>query len=124
MALYKTLCAIATKAGRAPKGAIVELTEDEAKAFGTDYVVKAEKGAKASDAVGANSDPEATQTLSGDPAESGDAASDDSQDDGEPSLEEMSGDELKAKAKEMGLAVSGSKADLIERITLAEQAAE
>jgi hypothetical protein len=33
-------------------------------------------------------------------------------------LEEMNKDQLQAKAKELGLSVGGSKADLLERITL------
>ena len=39
----------------------------------------------------------------------------------EKPVDQMSLDELKAKAEELGLSKSGSKADLIERITLHQQ---
>jgi len=86
---YKTLAAIAY-GGRIEKGSIVELPEEVAAAFGPEYV----------------------QPFSGAvPEDNADTTAD-------KALDELSLAELKAKAKELGLSTSGSKADLAERIQL------
>lgn len=92
---YKVLLPIGF-GGRQEKGAIVEMEESHAKAFGPEYLVEVKKGEMATEKTSDNE----TST------------------DG-TSLDEMSLSELKAKAKEMKLDATGSKADLKERITLA-----
>lgn len=91
---YKVLLPIGF-GGRQEKGAIVEMDESHAKAFGPEYLVEVKKGEVATE----KSDNETSVD--------------------ETSLDEMSLSELKAKAKEMKLDATGSKADLKERISLA-----
>ena len=85
---YKTTCAILIKGDRVEKDKVVELSHEEAKRLGTD-VALVEAETKA--------EPVATP---------------------EKPLDDMSHDELKAKAEALGLKKSGSIADLRERITL------
>lgn len=85
---YKTTCAVLINGDRVEKGKIVELSHEEAKRLGID-VVPVEAETKA--------EPEPTP---------------------EKPLDDMSHDELKAKAEALGLKKSGSIADLRERITL------
>lgn len=92
---YKVLLPIGF-GGRQEKGAIVEMEESHAKAFGSEYLVEVKEG-------------EMTTENTSDNGTSVD----------ETSLDEMSLSELKAKAKEMKLDATGSKADLRERITIA-----
>lgn len=80
--------------GRRERGEIVEMTDETAKAIGPDYVIEAGK----------------TETVS-EPEEV-------------KGIEEMSKSELMVEAEKRGLAKSGSKADLIERIELAEEGAD
>lgn len=86
--LYETKVPISFKGSRVEKGVQIELTPEDAERLRSDV-----------QPVGGNVD-EVEE-----PAE-------------EKALDEMSAAELKAKAEELGLASSGTKADLIERITL------
>jgi hypothetical protein len=86
---YLTTCAVLIKGDRVVKGTIVELDPEEAKRYGSDLEPVKE--------VAKVQEPEPTP---------------------EKPLDEMTADELRAKAGELGLSKSGSKADLIERITL------
>jgi len=74
--------------GRIEKGSIVELPDDVAKAYGREYVVPADDADEVDHVVE------------------------------NKSIDDMSLLELKSKAEELGLKTSGSKADLIERLTL------
>lgn len=85
---YKTTCAILIKGDRVEKGKIVDISSEMAKNLGDD-VELVEAETKA--------EPVATP---------------------EKPLDDMSHDELKAKAEALGLKKSGSIADLRERITL------
>ena len=85
---YKTTCAVLIKGDRVAKDKVVELSHEEAKRLGGD-VALVEAETKA--------EPVATP---------------------EKPLDDMSHDELKAKAEALGLKKSGSIADLRERITL------
>lgn len=81
--------------GRIEKGSIVELPDDVAKAYGREYVVPADDADEVDHVVE------------------------------NKSIDDMSLLELKSKAEELGLKTSGSKADLVERLTLhTEQKAE
>lgn len=86
--LYKTTCPLAIKGSRVEKGTEVELSKEEL----------------------ASIDP-ADITLVVDVVEVPEVIV-------EVAIEEMDIDQLKAKAKTLGLKSTGSKADLIERITL------
>ena len=91
---YKTNAAIVFKGERVGRGELVEMTAEEAAEFDT-------------------ADITATGAIPREPVE-------------EPvdiPVEEMTAAQLKEKAAEFGLPTSGSKADLLERITL-HQAAE
>ena len=92
---YKVLLPIGF-GGRQEKGAIVEMEESHAKAFGSEYLVEVKKGEMTTENT-SDSEPSFDATL----------------------LDEMSLSELKAKAKAMKLDATGSKADLKERITIA-----
>jgi len=81
--------------GRQEKGTILEIEESYAEAIGSDFVVEVGKDEVASSEAGS-----------------------------ETSVDEMSLAELKDKAKELKLPVGGSKADLIERIKLAQTEAQ
>jgi len=87
---YEVLRPIA-HGGRQEKGAVVQLTADEAANYGADYVkpfvAKAEVVAEVT----------------------------------EKPVEKMTVAELRIKAEEMGLDTTGSKADLVERINLAAE---
>jgi hypothetical protein len=83
--------------GRHEKGEILEMPVSVAKAFGTEYVV------------------EVTAKATGD---------DDTDSSDDVSVSKMNLKELQAKAEELGLAKTGSKADLQERIALKLQDAE
>lgn len=85
---YKTTCAVLIKGDRVEKGKIVDISPELAKHLGSD-VEPVEAEKKA--------EPVATP---------------------EKPLDDMSHDELKAKAEALGLKKSGSIADLRERITL------
>jgi len=87
MSKYKVLLPIAY-GGRSEKGSVVEMSDDEAKAYGPDYV-----------------QPFTAHTTE-------DVLED------ETALADMSLIALKNKAKALGLSTGGGKADLIERITL------
>lgn len=86
---FTTKCALSVKGDRIEPGETVEMTAEEAARYGDDLVPE---GAEATP------EPEPVQE--------------------EKSLDEMSADELKTRAEELGLKKTGSKADLIERITL------
>lgn len=89
---YIALCAIFV-GQRYEKGDTVYLTDDQAKAWGTDYVqLVVEKSETTQEEVQVTD------------------------------LKKLSKDDLIEKCKTLGLATNGSKADLIERITLNEQA--
>lgn len=85
---HQTTCTIAYKGDRVPTGTVIELTADEAKNFGASVVPF-----------------DSTPGVAPEPEP-------------EVAVEDMSVDQLKDKAKELGLKATGSKADLIERITL------
>lgn len=89
--LYKTNVALAIKGNRVEPGTEVELTPEAAARYGDDL----------SPATGEPVEPEVEVE--------------------EVPLEEMTLDQLKAKAKALGLKATGSKADLIERISLAPE---
>lgn len=89
--LYKVLKPIGY-GGRQEVGALVEIDEQYAKAIGSEYVIEAEKGEVATAEAGTVESP----------------------------VDGMSLSELKAKAKKLKLNATGSKADLIERIKLAQ----
>jgi len=89
---YKVLLPIGYS-GRQEKGTILDLEENVAKAYGDEYLVE----------VSAITESEEDSQNSTD----------------EKSVEEMSLAELKEKAASMQLPITGSKADLIERINLA-----
>ena len=74
--------------GRIEKGSIVELPDDVAKAYGAGYVEPVDDTAEVDHVVA------------------------------EKAIDDMSLLELRAKAEELGLKTTGSKADLIERLTL------
>lgn len=74
--------------GRIEKGSIVELPDDVAKAYGAGYVEPVDDTAEVDHVVA------------------------------EKAIDDMSLLELRAKAEELGLKTAGSKADLIERLTL------
>ena len=90
MALYRTNVALSVKGDRIERGSEIELSAAEA----------------------ANLDPADITLVSRIPAPEPEAPAED------VAVEDMSLPQLKARAKEIGLATSGSKADLIERITL------
>lgn len=87
---YITNCALQIRGDRVEKGSEIELSEAEAVAFDPADIT----------AVDAIPEPEEEPAVSDTP------------------LAEMSADQLKAYAKELGLKASGSKADLQERIVL------
>ena len=91
MSKYKVLKPI-QHGDRIEAGEVVEMSDDIAKAFGPAYVELYEEV-------------EEVEVV----------------EEEEKSLEEMSKKELQAKAEELGLATDGSKADLIERLTINEQ---
>jgi Arc/MetJ family transcription regulator len=91
MSKYITTCALSVKGTRIEKGQEIELDDDFAKGLASDLI-------KVGDEV-------VTETVKAD----------------EVSTDELSLEELKAKAKELGLSTRGSKADLIERISLADK---
>lgn len=74
--------------GRIEKGSIVELPDDVAKAYGEGYVEPVDDTAEVDHVVA------------------------------DKAIDDMSLLELRAKAEELGLKTAGSKADLIERLTL------
>lgn len=74
--------------GRIEKGSIVELPDDVAKAYGAGYVELVDDTAEVDHVVA------------------------------DKAIDDMSLLELRAKAEELGLKTAGSKADLIERLTL------
>jgi hypothetical protein len=86
---YLTTCAVLIKGDRVVKGTVVELEPEAAKNYGSDL-----------EPVGAVTEAQVPEPTP------------------EKPLDEMTADELRAKAEELGLSKSGSKADLIERITL------
>jgi hypothetical protein len=86
---YLTNAALIVKGDRVGRGVEIELTPDEAAVFGTDI-----------SPVEPAQPVEPAPELSSIP------------------LDEMSMAQLKERAKELGLSASGSKADLLERITL------
>lgn len=86
---YLTQCALSIKGSRVERGTEVELSEKEAARYAQDLVPVAEAF---------EPEPEA--------------------DEEEVSLDDMTAIELKEKAGELGLSTSGTKADLIERISL------
>lgn len=87
---YRTNVALSFKGDRVAKGAQIELSEEEAKVFDPADITPV-------DSIPA---PEPETVLADIP------------------LEEMSASELKERAKELNLSTSGSKADVLERITL------
>lgn len=89
---YKALCAIFA-GQRYEKGETVFLTDDEAKAWGSDYVQPIVEKQES--------------TL---------------EEQVETDLKKLSKDDLIEKCKELELPTNGSKADLIERITLSKEA--
>lgn len=90
MSKYITQCALSIKGTRIEKGQEIELDEDYAKGLGGDLVKAGE----------------VAETEAPEKAE-------------EKSIDELTLSELKAKAESLGLSTKGSKADLIERINLA-----
>lgn len=86
--LYKTTCPLAIKGSRVEKGTEVELSEKELSSIDP---------ADISPVVDEVVEPEVIVEVA---------------------IEDMDIDQLKAKAKTLGLKSTGSKADLIERITL------
>jgi hypothetical protein len=86
--LFITNVAIIFKGDRFEKNTPIEMTADEAARFGDDLI--ADGGVVE----------EVVEVVDDTP------------------IEEMSVDQLKAKAKALGLKATGSKADLLERITL------
>jgi hypothetical protein len=88
MSLYKTVYPISHRLDRIEKGAVIDLTEDEA--------------FNLADAVVPFVDESAAPVV----------------EEVEPAIEDMTLDQLKAKATALGLKTTGSKADLTERITL------
>lgn len=86
--LYRTTCAILVKGDRIERGVEIELEPEVAANYGPDL-----------EPVDASPEAEPEPEP-------------------EKPLEEMSKDELAAQAESLGLAKSGSKADLLERITL------
>ena len=87
---YITTVALGIKGDRFEKGAEIELTAEEAAMFDPSDLVPAGSVAAPSAEVPAT----------------------------DVSIEDMSLAQLKARAKELGLATTGSKADIQERITL------
>lgn len=88
--LYRTRVALAIKGCRVEPGTEIDLTQEAAARYGDDLT----------EVTGESVAPAPEETV-------------------DVPLEEMSHAELKDKAKALGLPVGGSKADLIERITLA-----
>jgi len=86
---YKTNVALSVKGDRVERGAVIELTDEEAANLDAADI-------EVYEAVEAN-EPQAPV---------------------ETPIEEMSVPQLKERAKELGLSASGSKADLQERIAL------
>ncbi|MER0170356.1 MAG: hypothetical protein DU489_07080 [Nitrosomonas sp.] len=87
--LYKTNCAVLIKGDRVGKGKVVDISPELAERLGADVVP-----VDIAPVVETKPEPE------------------------EKPLDEMSHDELKAKAESLGVKKSGSIADLRERITL------
>lgn len=87
---YKTNVAISYLGDRVPKGTVIEMDKETAKNLGDDVTFVAGEGEEETEEEVVEEKP----------------------------LEEMSLAELKAKAETLGLAKSGSMADLKERITL------
>lgn len=82
--------------GRVEKGEVIEMTEAYVASFGPEYVV---------------------------PATSAEAEEVDATEEGEEvALKELTLSELREKAKSLDLSTAGTKADLIERIELAQEA--
>ena len=92
MSKYITTCALSVKGTRIEKGQEIELDDDFAKGLAGDLI-------KVGDEVVTETPTQAVEVAT----------------------EELSLDQLKAKAKELGLSTRGSKADLIERISLADK---
>lgn len=95
MTKYKTLCALSIKGTRVEKGVVIELDEDFAKGLMSDLT-------KVESEVESVEEKEVEESA-------------------EEDINEMTISELKAKATELGLSTKGTKADLIERISLAEK---
>lgn len=81
--------------GRVEKGEVIEMTEAYVASFGPEYVVPA-----------TSAEAEEADTTAGE----------------EKPLKELSLSELREKAKSLDLSTAGTKADLIERIELAQEA--
>lgn len=94
--LYLTNVALQIMGDRVEKGTEIELSEKEAKRFDP---------ADITPVSAIEEEPEEVETP-------------------EVPIEEMTAEQLKAKAKELDLKTGGSKADLIERITLHLEAPE
>ena len=86
---YRTTCAVLIKGDRVEPGTVVELEPEKAKNYGSDLVPLT------AEAEVQEPEPEP-----------------------EKPLDEMTADELRTKAEELGLSKSGTKADLLERIAL------
>ena len=90
---FKATSAFILRGDRIRKGAVVDLTEEEAQVHAGEV--------KSLEAPAPEPEPQP-----------------------EKALDEMTAAELKAKAAELGLSTTGSKADLVERITLHQDGAD
>lgn len=90
---YEALRAVIVLGDRIEKGEVVDIKESLAQSIGADYL----KPVDEADAKEVATEPEVEET----------------------DLESLSHAELKEKAEELGLSTKGNKADLIERISLA-----
>lgn len=88
--LYRTNCALQIKGDRVERGSQVDLSEEEVKALDPADITPLDE----------IPEPEPETVLADIP------------------LEEMNANQLKDRARELGLSTSGSKADILERITL------
>lgn len=86
--LYKTLCPISHLGSRVERGEVLDLTDDQAFNYAQDVQLVVEQPEVAPDVVE------------------------------DIPLTDMTTEQLKEKATALGLKTSGSKADLVERITL------
>lgn len=96
MSLYIALKAVIVKGTRVEKGSTIEVDDAYAKNIGVDYL-KLEKVVKVEEETKAKAEIEEEENID---------------------LDEMSFDDLKDKAKSLGLSTSGKKADVLERIKL------